>query len=48
MAWYRLNFTYYLFYAYVDAARSDSLSLSQIVSVQILGRNEQEEENIKI
>jgi len=47
MACYRLT-TFYLFYAYVLAAPSDSLSLSQFVSVQILGRNKQEEKNIKM
>jgi hypothetical protein len=45
MARYRLNFTFYLSHAYVLAASSYNLSLSQIVSAQILGRNEQEEEN---
>ena len=48
MACYRLNFTFFLSYAYVLAARCDNLSLSQIVSAQILGPNEQEVENIKI
>jgi hypothetical protein len=48
MACYRLNVTLYLPYAYVLAACSDNLSLSQFVSVQILGRNEQEEDNIKM
>jgi hypothetical protein len=44
----QVEFYFYLFYTYVDAARSDGLSLSQIVPVQIIARNEQEEENIKI